>query len=73
MKSTKKPKQSCEQCESQNLKSRITTYPMAMGQKQIQVGLVAVKECLDCHYLVPTNAGKAKIARCLGTLLHVFD
>ncbi len=40
MKSTKKPKQSCEQCESQNLKSRITTYPMAMGQKQIQVGRV---------------------------------
>jgi NAD-dependent SIR2 family protein deacetylase len=73
MKSSKKSKQVCEQCGSQNIKSRITTYPMKMGEKQVNIGRVAVKECLDCDYLMPTIAGKEKIGRCLGTFIHLFE
>lgn len=60
----KSAKKSCEKCGSQNLKTHLTTYPMKLGAKQINVGRVSVKECLECHALMPTKAGKEKIARC---------
>ena len=69
----KNSKQSCEQCGSQNLKNRVTTYPVKMGERQVNVGRVALKECLDCHCLMPTTAGKEKIGRCLGTLFNLFE
>ena len=73
MKATSKPKQSCEQCGSNNLKNRITTYPMKLGERQVNIGRVAVKECGECHCLMPTAVGKEKIQRCLGTLFHLFE
>jgi hypothetical protein len=63
----------CEDCSSQNLKSRVTTYPLQLGPRRVDVGRVAVKECLDCHHLMPTAAGKEKLNRCLGTLFHMFE
>jgi len=73
MKANAKTKPSCEKCASQNLKSRVTTYPLQLGERRVDVGRVAVKECLDCHHLMPTLAGKQKLDRCLGTLFHMFE
>ena len=56
-------KQLCERCGSQNLKARIVTYPVQMGEKQINIGRVSVRECLDCNALMPTEKGKEKVGR----------
>lgn len=64
MKSTKKPGKTCDECGSQNLKTHLTTYPVKVGTKQLNVGRVSVKECMDCNTLTPTKAGQEKIARC---------
>lgn len=73
----KKARKSCEQCGSQNLKARITTYPIQMEhfglQKQLNIGRVSVRECLDCHTLMPTEAGKEKIERCTMSFIQLFD
>lgn len=71
MNQKKKTTKSCEQCGGQNIKSRITTYPLKFDSRQFNIGSVAVKECLDCHDITPTKAGQEKIARCLGTMLHL--
>lgn len=63
MKSTSKSKQMCKNCGSYNLKARITTYPIKIKMKQLNVGRVSVKQCLDCDTLMPTKAGKEKIER----------
>lgn len=35
----------------------------------MNVGRVSVRECLDCHAMTPTDAGKAKI----GSFIMAFD
>jgi len=65
-------KKSCEQCDSQNLKAARVTYPINMGEKQINIQRVSVRECLDCHALMPTVAGQAKIERCMVSMLELF-
>lgn len=56
-------KKTCEKCESKNLKSHLTTYPLKVENKQLNVERVPVKECLDCHHLMPTLAGHKKVMR----------
>lgn len=73
MKAKAKTIPSCKKCASQNLKSRVTTYPLQLGARRVEVGRVAVKECLDCHHLMPTAAGKEKLNRCLGTMFYMFE
>lgn len=73
MKTTKKTKKSCEQCGSQNLKARMTTYPVHMAGKQLNIGRVSVRECLDCHALMPTEVGKEKIGRCMMTFMGMLS
>ena len=73
MNSDARAKSSCEHCDGRNLKRRITTYPIRLGEKQINIGRVAVKECIDCHHLMPTAAEKEKIDRCFGTVVSLFD
>lgn len=68
----KKTKRVCEQCGSRNLKARMTTYPVHMAGKQLNIGRVSVRECLDCHTLVPTEVGKEKIARCTLSLVQMM-
>ena len=72
-KSKGKMKQVCEKCGSPNLKNPIATYPVKVGEKQINVGRVAVRECLDCHWFMPTPTGQSKIDRLLGTFFHIFQ
>jgi len=54
-------KLSCQQCNGQNLKAKLATYPIMMGEKQINIGRVSVRECLDCHELMPAEKGQEKI------------
>ncbi len=73
MKKTKQHRKSCEKCGSDNLKSHLTTYPIKLGAKQLDVGRVSVNECLDCQTLKPTKAGQEKIERCLVTFMSLWD
>ena len=66
---TKKTKHSCEKCGGQNIKTHQTTYPLKMGEKQLNIGRVSVRECMDCHTMSPTKAGQEKIAR--GSLMFM--
>ena len=59
----KKSEKLCEHCGGGNLKSHPTTYPVVMGEKQLNIGRVWVRECLDCNTMKPTNAGQQKINR----------
>jgi len=70
---SKKKSRSCEKCGSHSLKARRTTYPIKIGEKQLDVGRVSVRECLDCHHLMPTEAGKEKLGRCLMTFMNFMD
>ena len=63
----------CEKCAAQVYQSRITTYPLFLPGRQINIGRVAVKECAACHHLMPTPAGRAKIKRCFGNVLAMFQ
>jgi hypothetical protein len=65
MKTTKKTKKTCENCGSDNLKACLKTYPIKIETKQLNVGRVSVRECLDCYAMMPTEAGKEKIGRAM--------
>lgn len=65
MKTTKTIKKSCKECGSCNLKACMTTYPVKIETKQLNVGRVSVRECLDCQAIMPTPAGKEKIDRAI--------
>ena len=68
MKVTQKPGKTCEKCGSQNFKTHLATYPVKLETKQINIGRVSVKECMDCNALTPTKAGQEKITRCMMTM-----
>ena len=67
----------CEVCAGTKLVRRITTYPVRLTGplegKEIHVGRVALHECQNCGHLMPTAAGRAKVARHvdLGTRLFL--
>lgn len=64
----KKAKRICEKCGSQNLEARVTTFPVQINDRQtMNIGRVSVRICLNCNAMIPTDAGKAKIARLLMT------
>jgi YgiT-type zinc finger domain-containing protein len=63
-------KRSCEKCGSQNLKATRVTYPVNLAEKQINIGRVSVRQCQDCSAIMPTDAGKEKIAR---NMLVMFE
>ena len=44
-----------------------------MGPKEIHIGRVSVKECMDCHNVIPTKTGHEKIARCMMTSMMLFN
>lgn len=73
MKPMKKSAKSCEKCDSINLKTHQTTYPVKIGKKQLNVQRVSVKECMDCHDLKPTKAGQEKVARCIMTFMSLYE
>ena len=66
----------CQLCGGKDLVRRITNYPVALSGslagKQINVGRVALHECLSCGHLMPTPAGQAKINRCVETGVRFF-
>lgn len=66
----------CQLCEGTDLVRKITTYPVVLSGhlegKQINVGRVALHECLTCGYLMPTPAGQAKIHRCIEMGVRLF-
>ena len=69
MKIIKKSQKLCETCGGKNTKTYLTTYPVKIGEKQVNVGRVSVRECTDCHAIKPTDAGQAKIDRCMMTFM----
>ena len=66
-------KRSCEKCDSQNLKATRVTYPVNMEGKQIDIGRVSVRQCLDCLAIMPTEAGKEKIKRCMLMMFELLN
>jgi hypothetical protein len=68
----KKTNKICEQCSSQNLKTHVIEYPLKIGDKQLNIGRVSVRECMDCHHFKPTTAGQAKINRTMMTFMSLF-
>ena len=59
---------SCQLCGGMvELARKITTYPVVLSGplagKQINVGRVALHQCLACGHRMPTLAGQAKIDR----------
>jgi YgiT-type zinc finger domain-containing protein len=72
MKTTIKSVKLCEACGGENTKTHLTTYPIEIGEKQINVGRVSMRECMDCHAMTPTKSGKEKIGRCMITFMSVF-
>ncbi len=75
MKTIKKSGKNCEKCGGKNIKTHLTTYPLKLENKQINVERVSVKECMDCRTLKPTKAGENKIERCMMTMafMTLFD
>jgi hypothetical protein len=73
MKTSNRSKKSCEKCGGQNIKTHLVTYPVKVGEKQINIGRVSVKECMNCHVLEPTKAGQEKIGRCMMTFMSMLD
>jgi hypothetical protein len=69
---TKKSDKSCEHCGGQNLKSHPTNYPVTIGEKQLMIGRVWVKECLDCKVMKPTKAGQEKIDRNVAVFMSLM-
>ena len=65
----KKIETSCENCNGNNIKTHATTYPIQMGEKQINVERVWVDECMDCGTMTPTKAGQEKVSRTFFGLL----
>jgi hypothetical protein len=72
MKTTKKSKKTCENCGGNNLKACSTTYPVKIETKQLNVGRVSVRECLDCYAMMPTEAGKEKIERAVEMFMSLM-
>jgi len=66
----------CSQCAGTDLMRRITTYPVyltgPLEGKQINVGRVALHECLTCGHLMPTRAGQAKVDRNVAVGVSLF-
>lgn len=60
-----KKKKMCENCGGTDFKNMTTTYPLKCFEKTIMVNRVAVKKCLNCQAMVPTQKGKEKLARCV--------
>jgi translation initiation factor 2 beta subunit (eIF-2beta)/eIF-5 len=63
---------SCERCGGQNSKSHSTTYPLTIGEKQLNIERVWVKECLDCNTMKPTKAGQEKIDRSVAAFMMLM-
>ena len=72
MKTNKKLGKPCEECGGPNIKTHLTTYPLKMDKKQINVGRVSVRECMDCHAVIPTKAGLDKLGRCMMTFMSIL-
>ena len=68
-----KSKKACEQCSSQNIKTHLVTYPVKIGVKQLDVSRVSVRECMDCHTMIPTKSGQEKVARCTMSFMFLLD
>ena len=68
----KKTKKSCcAACNGENTKTYLMTYPVKLGKKQLDVGRVSVRECLDCGVIKPTQAGQAKVERSAAMFMSI--
>jgi hypothetical protein len=67
---------SCDVCTATSLVRRITTYPVRLTGplegKAIHVGRVALYECQACGHLMPTAAGRVKVARHVDLCTRMF-
>ena len=69
---TKKTSKSCDNCGGQNIKTHPTTYPVNMGEKQLNIGRVWARECLNCNAITPTKAGQEKIERGMSAFMSLM-
>jgi YgiT-type zinc finger domain-containing protein len=73
MKLSKSTLPSCPLCHGTTFKKKITTYPVrTFDRRQINIGRVAVQECVSCHHLNPTIAGREKIDRSMASVAQLF-
>lgn len=70
---TKKSEKLCDQCGGHNIKARRITHPLKIGNKQLNIGRVSVRECMDCHNIKPTRAGEEKITRGAITFMSLLE
>lgn len=63
MKVLNKKKKICEQCGSENLKDRRATYPLKVGNRDVEVQRVSIRECIDCHAFMPTEVVLSRLCR----------
>ena len=64
---------SCPLCQGTTFTKKLTTYPLrTVDGRQIIIGRVAVRECDNCHHLIPTKAGSEKISRCMATMTQLL-
>ena len=69
---TKKTSKSCDNCGGQNIKTHPTTYPVNMGEKQLNIGRVWARECMDCNAITPIKAGQEKIERGMSAFMSLM-
>lgn len=72
MKIIKKSQKSCEACGGKNTKICLATYPLKVGEKQLNIGRVSVRKCIDCGVIKPTSTGQEKIGRCMMTFMSLL-
>ena len=63
----------CDHCGGTNLKTRSTTYPVQIGKQQLRIRRVPIRECIDCHCITPTSAGKEKIEVITTTFMSLMS
>ncbi len=67
-----KKKFKCENCNSSEYKNKITTFPITFPGKQINVQKVAVRECIKCGIITPTEKGNQKLRQCSEAFISIM-
>ena len=62
----------CEKCGRNNLKNSRTVFPVIVAGRQMNIGRVSVRECIDCYSITPTKAGLEKIERCTSVFMDLL-
>ena len=57
----------CEKCGSKNLKNSRTTFTVIVAGRQMNVGRVSVRECIDCYSVTVRRSRLVSYSSCDST------